>query len=130
MPWKDKAKQQAACREIKAWYKAYGICPNCGRAWAEPGRVYCAACMRKDKLKPSRQTEGYNREKCRARRERLIEKGLCARCGKRPPEPGHRACAKCLAAQRDSNRKAYIIRRIEREAAKARANNGTRNNST
>ncbi len=32
-------------RELYRWYVDRGICYNCKKSYAEPGRTYCKKCM-------------------------------------------------------------------------------------
>lgn len=84
--------------------KAAGLCPKCGEAKPDPGRVYCAACSGQIRghYEPGRRTA--DAEILRVQRQAA---GLC-RCGG-VPSPGRKGCASCLAQQRG-----YASRRRER----------------
>ena len=43
-------------------------------------------------------------QRARLRRAARIEQGLCARCGKRPPEPGVKLCGTCREKRRAADR--------------------------
>ena len=84
--------------------KAKGFCEQCGKTWAEPGRVRCKKCLEKNR------TAG-RREQARAlfveRRNARREAGLCIDCG--APTEGKARCPRCLERNVDSNR-IYRIR--------------------
>ena len=123
------AKSEAARRknnetrkEIYRWYKEHGICTMCGRAYAEPGRVYCAPCNRKYNARRAQLDPGNEKHKAynRQRKADLIAQGLCVWCGKRPHAEGHRMCPTCRAKDRESKQKWNIMQRIKRDADRAR----------
>ena len=123
---------QAQLREeTRQMYKDHGICPQCKTRWAEPGRVYCKSCInlimaRRRKNDPNNEKgKAYNRE----RRQRLKAAGMCTYCGQKPAIEGQILCPACKAKNAESNKKYKIIKRIEREAQKARANNGNSTNT-
>lgn len=124
-----KDRQAKAREELRAMYKEHGICPRC-KNWAEPGRIYCKACInlimarRRKKDPDNEQGKAYNRE----RRERLKAAGICTNCGKKPAVKNQVLCPACKAKNRDSQIKYNIIQRIKREAQKARERNGNGNN--
>ena len=93
----------------KAIYKARkeaGICVRCGKAQARKGGVVCAQCeadiaewhyAKKAQLTPE-EREAYlarERNRSRARRDRLKAQGLCIDCGKRPADGGKIRCNIC-----------------------------------
>lgn len=124
---RDLALKSKTNKERYKWYYDHGLCTTCGRVWAEPGRVRCKACEAKiamyhDRAKAERQ------ERQRQRRAERIAAGLCTECGKRKATEGMRMCPRCREMRNDSTRKYKIQKRIEREAQKARASNGNRNN--
>lgn len=107
---RDRELQARTCKGLYEWYKARGICVQCGRIWAEPGHVRCRTCAGivksyDDRYKVARA------ERARIRRQELIEKGLCTQCGTRPATPGMRMCPRCRAMRNDSTRKYRIHQR-------------------
>ena len=84
-------------RELYLWYKEMGICVQCRRERAAPGRTRCEECAaveaeraaeRREKMPIERKEEvkhiNYTR-RIEKRRERA-KNGLCATCGKPYPE--------------------------------------------
>ena len=110
-------------KEMYRWYKAHGICPACGRVYAEPGTIYCATCYRKIKARRAQLDPGSEMRKLynRNRKADLIARGLCTWCGKRPPIEGQRLCRACREKDKQSKEKYIIRQRIQREADAARA---------
>ena len=104
-------------KERYYWLKKKGICVSCGREYAEPGRVRCAQCRKK--TIESQKKYDPDHSKRYARREAKKNAGLCIDCG-RPTVNGHLRCPRCIEMRRDSDRKFRIIKKIEREARKAR----------
>lgn len=107
----------AYCKERYQWYKAHGICANCGRTWAEPGRVLCAECARKKAASKRRyDPDGTRRtayvDALRAERRAA---GLCIDCGK-PLDGLHTRCSQCLARMRERARMYRLRKKIKREA--------------
>lgn len=92
-----------------------GMCTRCGKTWAEPGRKYCRACLAKHAAETN---TPENREKANLRRAERRAAGLCIDCG--APTEGHQRCERCLEMRRDSTRKHAILKRIQREADRAR----------
>ena len=93
-----------------------GLCTRCGKTWAEPGRSWCKKCQTAHK--------GYTkgpeyRAKVNAARQARRDAGLCIDCGA-PTEDGKQRCQRCIEMRRDSTRKYQIMRKIKREAEKAR----------
>ena len=118
-----------SCKERYYWYKERGICTTCGRVWAEPGRVRCKACEDKIRVYHERR-RGERAALWRERRAERIAAGICTECGSRPATDGMRMCAICRERRNDSTRKYKIIKKIEREARKAKeGKHGNRNNS-
>lgn len=101
-------------RELYHWCVEHGICARCRTAYAEPGRVYCKSCARRDKAMSERRDPGgeARRACCRERRARLKAAGLCVGCGKRPPVEGQTRCAVCARKKRESDQVGRIRRRI------------------
>ena len=112
-----KANERKRNRENYEWYKAHGICPKCKNAWAAPGRVFCEPCLKQKLTETMRFGGEYNARKCKERRERLKEKGLCVRCA-RPAVEGKVLCASCARRNAETQQAARIRKRIEKENAK------------
>lgn len=84
--------------------KAKGFCEQCGKTWAEPGRVRCKKCLAKNRAAGrSERSRMLNIERRNMRREA----GQCIDCG--APTEGKTRCTRCLERQVDSNR-IYRIR--------------------
>jgi hypothetical protein len=62
--------------------KAAGLCVRCGNT-AKPGRTRCEVC--------TEITADY----VAGRRSLFIVKGLCDRCGRRPPRKNSLTCMEC-----------------------------------
>lgn len=83
-------KQQARLRRVRentkcrrAKYKKLGICRECGKQPARPGRTDCVGCNQK------------NRNRVNSR----FAEGLCS-CGKHKSAPGGKLCEDCKQRQR------------------------------
>lgn len=116
---RDIQKKNQQNRERYYWYKERGICTSCGRVWAEPGYTLCKACEAKIKRCHDLKREQRVQAKREQRRQR-IEAGLCTECGTRPALPGRRMCERCRDMRNDSTRKYKIMKRMERDAQRAR----------
>lgn len=90
--FEKEVKAMSKAKERYYWYKSHGICVGCSRAEARKGRVYCPQCAA-DKAYISLNSYYKYREENRAkhnarekeRRQRRIDAGLCAKCGKQKP---------------------------------------------
>lgn len=109
-----KEKERLRNREIYNWYKSKGICPNCKTEWAAPGRVFCGACLRIKAAKMKQYGSEYNARKCKERRERLKENGLCVCCAK-PAVQGKVLCAKCARRNAEAQQVRKMRKRIAKE---------------
>ena len=95
------------------FYRNRGMCPMCsGRNKARPGKAYCEDCAQKYKKYEWHGEDGYVRNFMRRYREKRKGAGLCAICGKKPPEKGRVNCQQCL----DRAREKYIGRAKRLEA--------------
>lgn len=108
--------QKAYHRESYAWYKARGICTDCGKQYSEPNRVKCADCLEKDRLRSKRryknqQYADHSKELAKARYQRLREAGICYTCGKKPVYREYSRCYECYI-------KNLLGQRRRREASK------------
>lgn len=114
----DDLKRYAANRRAKKnLYKATGRCHDCGAVdyRVSRGKKLCARCLRRRKQKD----EGYRQSGQQAewqkqRRERFVAAGMCAKCGKNPPEEGRKQCTDCLVRGRLYKMRARM-RKIENE---------------
>lgn len=86
-------------KERREWYKARGICTECGANYAVVGRVMCETCAQR-----CRDYKAAHRDADKLRRQKLIDKGLCARCGKRKPRPGLKTCTICAKRMSEYDR--------------------------
>lgn len=114
---RDIQRQHRTNKERYDWYKSRGICISCGAAWAEPGRVRCQTCHDKHEQSRDRQAQIKNERENRAV---WREAGLCTVCGKRPADEGKRTCTHCRKKAGDRDRKYAILRKMDREAERAR----------
>lgn len=107
----------AYSKERYHWYKAHGICVNCGQTWAEPGRVMCAVCARKNAASQRKHDPDGTRHAAYVDALRASRKaaGLCFECGK-PLDGPSTLCMKCLARRRENARMYRIRQKIRREA--------------
>ena len=105
-----KAERRRSNKQRYRWYKDRGICPTCGKVWAEPGRVRCKACDAIIKYYHDRDREN-RQNRARERRQERIDSGLCTECGKRPATDGMRMCPRCRDMRNDSTRKYRIHQR-------------------
>lgn len=96
------------------YYKAHGICPECGQNKAVSGHVYCVSCaeaqavcnmVRRARMTP--EERALEHQKTRPRRLMLYqerkEAGLCVSCGK-PSRPGKTRCMMCAEKMNEKQR--------------------------
>ncbi len=69
--------------KLRAERKAKGLCEVCGET--TEGKLRCKECLAK------------NAARQKARQQRLIEQGICKKCGKHGAADGHLYCEGCLA---------------------------------
>ena len=104
-----------------AWYKSHGICVQCLRYDAAPGRVRCEVCLltnaenaRKRRAKMQSVSQA---EKSRKLRESRKEQGLCIWCGKPRSSYSRVYCPDCrIKNQRKNDARKHGIARSERPA--------------
>lgn len=94
-----------------AYYKSIGICPDCGKREAEPGKVHCKICAEQRNANAKTHRERFNKAWQDFNSHRR-ENHLCRVCGK--PTGGAVYCADCVK-----------IRKIRRFIIKTRKKNGT-----
>ena len=113
---KKKRNKHSEAMQTYQWYKARGFCVACHHEYAEPGRVLCAACKAKRQKAHETKDPGNQQKKAylNGRRADFIARGLCARCGRRPPLPGKLQCRKCLNYQAQFS----VIYRIKQRTKK------------
>lgn len=111
---KAKAHEKAYKKELYHWYRDHGICFECKRRDAEPGRMLCAACKRERALRAEHRDPGGEKRKAylRERYARLKAEGLCVDCGRRKAQEGHVHCARCLKKKQELREVARIKKRI------------------
>lgn len=106
---------KALFRSLYDGLTAIGICCQCKRRHALPGKVHCSACREKAErrrrdagMRP--RTEKPETEVSRQTREQRRNKaaGLCRQC--RTPSPDRALCERCRERQKEQ--------RLKREAAK------------
>lgn len=101
-------------RALRRWYAERGICYECGRTWAEPGRSRCKKCYAKDlaRMKLRDQDGSKHRAYLKALRAERKAKGLCIDCGT-PTDGTHVRCTWCIKKRRESNRMYELRRRVK-----------------
>ena len=111
-----RAKRNALKREEYNWYKNAGICPQCAKAYAEPGRVYCGPCYRHMRAVWERNDPGAVKRKSynNARRARLKAAGICVDCGNAKAKGGKTRCGACERKMKESRQKYEIKKRLKR----------------
>lgn len=130
---RERARQQAAERTAR------GVCTQCGRNPAAPGRRRCEPCLEKQRAadrasyrraraagkpyggKDPRKKRKAGRAASRKRRNSRRDAGLCTRCGRNPPVEGGLACEPCLVSKRDADRELYTARRAAGRCGKCGA---------
>lgn len=103
--------------ERREWYKAHGICCQCGAAQAEIERTLCAACAKRQYDRQNKHDPGRRNsiEQNRQKRARFYAAGLCTNCGKRPHGPNRKTCDYCAKKQRDRDMDRRVRRRLDRQ---------------
>ena len=89
-----------------------GMCVICGKARTDAGRRTCAVCSAKQNarngekgMEEQMEKRAEQLKKYRQRRkERLLEQGLCASCGKKPLIEGLMYCTDCRERNRAKKR--------------------------
>mgnify|MGYP006874657936 CR=1 FL=1 len=100
-------------KERREWYKAHGICANCGCEKARPGFATCYVCKARE-IEHNRQNWQRNghkyKEKNRIHSKELYDSrkklGMCTKCGKVQAKPGRAKCEKCLRIDSERHKKA------------------------
>lgn len=98
-------------KERREFYKAHGICCQCGREKATKGRSYCLNCLDKISISGYKYRATWSEEKKaeylgRAAKyhKRLYNErkatGICVDCGKKKAEENRVRCGICLDKQR------------------------------
>ncbi len=101
------------------WYKSNGICVQCLRYDAAPGRVRCEVCLNKNaeasKNRRAKMQSVSQSDRLRNLRESRKEKGLCIWCGKPRSQYSSAFCIECrVKNQRKNNARKTGISRSER----------------
>ena len=120
---RDRARRQTERR------RAEGLCTECGKAPAAPGRASCEPCLEQrraedraryaagkaaGKLYGGANVETKRRSaraKGKRRRKAWREAGLCVRCGEPPAVEGGKICTPCQERRRAKERRNYAERR-------------------
>jgi len=98
-------------KERREFYKAHGICCQCGREKAAKGRSYCLNCLDMISVYNYRYRATWSEEKkaeflekAAKSRKRLYDErkvaGICVDCGKKNSEENRIRCGICLDKQR------------------------------
>lgn len=98
------ADARSRVRKRQQLLKASSLCVSCGRRPVAAGRSvqYCEECAERlsDAARRRYATDSTYRQKRieakRAYERRLLEQGLCQRCGKNKVEAGRKTCRQCL----------------------------------
>lgn len=79
---------------------------NVWQSPTRPGLRICRTCRRERRELRARDRErAASRERGRAHYKQLAAAGLCPRCGRDEPKPGHVCCASCLEQLRATERR-------------------------
>lgn len=100
-------------KERYQYYKAKGICVDCGAEWAQTGYTSCEKCRAKNKTRHDRNSESANAHK-REQRAAWRAAGLCTQCGKRKARPERCTCARCAKNQHDRDMDRIVKKRMEK----------------
>lgn len=105
--------------DLYQWCVERGVCAWCKKVYAEPGRVYCKGCTRRNKALIERRDPGHEQRNayCRERRKRLKAEGLCIDCGKRQANEGRTRCPVCARKKRESDQVSRIGKRIKKRTS-------------
>lgn len=106
--------------ETKKYYRSHGICVDCGRHDAAPGKITCEVCAAKrterenkryHDMSAERKSEYLKKhaESCKNRYYQRKKEGLCVRCGSLQAKDSTRLCISCRA--KEKGRKKGILRR-------------------
>lgn len=98
-------------KELREFYKAKGICCQCGREKAAKGRSYCLNCLDKISISGYKYRATWSEEKkaeylkrAAKHHKRLYNErkaaGICVDCGKKKAEENRVRCGICLDKQR------------------------------
>ena len=85
-------------QERYQWLKAHGLCVDCAKLPAVPGRVRCAECAEK------------NNAAVIFRRKKYISEKRCYICGK-PAYTHSTLCIDCVLKRSEQARQSYIKRK-------------------
>ena len=106
---KQRDRQREASRVCNAKrrkeLKADGVCPDCRKRPAEQGSVTCGPCRERNRVKSGEYRAErprdvvVERERDRARRDRVKADGLCSFCRRAPREDGYSSCSPCRATR-------------------------------
>ena len=111
----------AGRRRARRCAAAVGLCTDCRRRSARPGRVLCGDCARihsaADRRRYASQTRGADRAaRAKARREAAVAAGLCGRCRRRPCGR-FKDCLTCRNRKAEVRRASWNRRRGPQDAA-------------
>lgn len=91
-----------------AYYKSIGVCPDCGKNPALPGKVHCAHCAKTRGRHAKKHREAHSKAS-RDFAKRRRGNGLCLVCGK--PSDNGIYCKPCAIIR---NAKRWLVRRRKR----------------
>lgn len=88
-------------RETNQFLKEHGICTQCKKEKAMPGKNRCLVCLMDDRERSRKKyhTDAdyrqKNIERSKAKRDERKKAGVCTGCGKNPPYNGRCLCYSC-----------------------------------
>lgn len=110
--------------ETKQYYRTHGICVDCGRYDAVPGRTCCEVCAAKRAERERRRYRdmdikkkaAYLKQHSESGKQRYYRRknnGLCVNCGKPQARDSTRLCISCRAKEKQLKEKRKGIPRYE-----------------
>lgn len=110
----DQKKRDAEKKRDRSAARAAAMqCVDCGHQDYRTlnGKQFCARCQRRrNATNRAYRDSGRISENQKRRRARLVEMGLCSKCGKNAPEEGRRWCTDCIVRERmRRERKKYAL---------------------
>ena len=102
-------------KDTRKFFKDLGLCPRCGKNKLFGDEKECPECTAKEyevtmRSRNSLGKDHYNSvhsEWSKNNHRKLIEQGICTRCGKRKADYGYKTCGICRSKIRNYNRIKY-----------------------